>query len=144
MVNSKLAAGQCRLHTTVSGDSGILSLGIAFLHLSSSAGSRGKRKTVALFPSSKLPLHYITACYTTFFPILIVLYKLRCIASNSMEEFIYLFLFIYLQVTYLHHYLHIFTPLFTHIYTIIYTYLHHYLHILTPLFTHIYTIIYTY
>ena len=33
MVNSKFA-GQCRLHTTVSGDSGILSLGIAFLHRS--------------------------------------------------------------------------------------------------------------
>ena len=65
MVNSKLA-GQCHLHTTVSGDSGILSLGIAFLHLSFSAGSRGKRKTVALFPSSKLPLQRVTHHFSPF------------------------------------------------------------------------------
>ena len=85
----------------------------------------------------------ITGCYTTFFPILIALHKLRCITGNSTEELINFVLFIYLQVTHLHHYLHTFTPLFTHIYTIIYTHLHHYLHTFTPLFTHIYTIIYT-
>ena len=46
MVNSKLA-GQCCLHTF-------------------SAGSSGKRKTVALFPSSKLPLQRVTQHFFPF------------------------------------------------------------------------------
>ena len=104
MVNSKLA-DQCCLHTTVSGDSGILFPSIAFLHLSFSAGSRGKRKTAALFPSSKLPLQRVTQ---HFFPILIVLYKLRCIASKSTEELINLILsHIYIVQTFLNGRLHL-------------------------------------
>ena len=46
MVNSKLA-GQCRLHTF-------------------SAGTRGKRKTVALFQSSELPLQRVTQHFFPF------------------------------------------------------------------------------
>ena len=64
MVDSKLA-GQCRLHTTVTGDSGILSLGIAFLHLSFPAGSRGKRKQWLY--SHHQNYHY-SVLYNIFFP----------------------------------------------------------------------------
>ena len=88
------------VHNSIWGFRDIVTRYLAFLHLSFSAGSRGKRKTVALFPSSELPLLRVTQ---HFFPILIVLYKLRCIASNSTEALINLFLFIYLQVTCLHH-----------------------------------------
>ena len=100
MVNSKLA-GQCRLHTTASGDSGILSFGIAILQLSFSTGSPGKQ-----WLYSHLQNYHYSVLHNIS-PILIVHYKLRCIASNSTEELIHLILFIYLQVTYLHIFTHI-------------------------------------